>query len=213
MRDSILTRIRATTKGDSMARMNEYSAIPRLYRQRGELDSTQRVALFMERLIDYDAAVYRCSEKEISETVAQALRARAKTGLVIPSALPKAWLPTAFEFIHDENFTYEQLDQSEGVMTACAGAIALTGTLILEHTPASGRRALTLIPDYHLCVCFEHQVVETVAEAMALLSTSKGRPITTISGPSATADIEMTRVKGVHGPRFLDVILVAAAEA
>jgi L-lactate dehydrogenase complex protein LldG len=110
--------------------------------------------------------------------------------------------------VPDQNLPYELLDASEGVLTGCAAAIALTGSIILRHTEAEGRRALSLIPDYHLCVVFENQIVETVPEAIDLLSAFPLVPVTTIAGPSATADSEMTRIKGVHGPRTLEVILV-----
>jgi len=104
--------------------------------------------------------------------------------------------------------SYEEIDRAEGVITGCVAAIAFTGTIILRHSLADGRRALTLIPDYHLCIVSTSQVVETVPEGFAMLKGMETMPLTTVSGPSATADIEMNRVKGVHGPRFLDVILV-----
>ncbi|HKQ88110.1 MAG TPA: LUD domain-containing protein [Candidatus Acidoferrales bacterium] len=114
-----------------------------------------------------------------------------------------------FSFIRDENLSYADLDRAEGVLTTCAVAIALTGTIILRHG-RSGRRAMTLIPDYHLCIVRASQVVETVPEAIRELESPTRSPITTISGPSATSDIEMTRIKGVHGPRRLAVILIIA---
>jgi L-lactate dehydrogenase complex protein LldG len=114
-----------------------------------------------------------------------------------------------FSFVSDENLSYPDLDRAEGVLTTCAVAIALTGTIILRHG-RSGRRATTLIPDYHLCIVRASQVVETVPEAIRELESPGRSPITTISGPSATSDIEMTRIKGVHGPRRLAVILIVA---
>ena len=124
-------------------------------------------------------------------------------------ALAPEGKPRNFPFIRDENLSYETLDGSEGILTTCAVAVALTGTIILRHG-RSGRRAITLIPDYHLCIVRASQVVETVPEAIRELESPSRSPITTISGPSATADIEMTRIKGVHGPRRLAVILVVA---
>jgi L-lactate dehydrogenase complex protein LldG len=115
-----------------------------------------------------------------------------------------------FEFIPDRGLDFCELDHSEGVLTGCAVAIAMSGTIILKHSPGKGRRALTLIPDYHLCIVKAEQVVETVPEGIRSLGDQTSMPITTISGPSATADIEMTRIKGVHGPRTLDVILVVS---
>lgn len=189
-------------------RAREYESLPRLYRHEGFLDQVTRLALFEDRLHDYNAVVYRCAESRIAETVAQAIQARAKSGLVIPCSLPPAWLPEGFTFQHDDGLSYDDLDRCDGVLTACAAAIAFTGTIILKHGPGEPRRALTLIPDYHLCVVRAEQVVETLPEGVARLNEFRELPLTTISGPSATSDIEMTRVKGVHGPRTLDVVLV-----
>ena len=111
-------------------------------------------------------------------------------------------------FIPDDNLTYEQLNSNDGVLTTCTLGIALTGTIVLESSPEQGRRATTLIPDYHLCVLRRRDIVEVVPEALLKLEGIKDRPLTFISGPSATVDIEMTRVRGVHGPRTLDVLVV-----
>ena len=189
-------------------RAREYESLPRLYRQIGAMELTARLALLEDRLHDYNALVYRCAEAEIAGTVAQALSARGKRGLVIPPGLPAAWLPAGFEFRTDDGLSYDELDHAEGVLTGCATAIAFTGTIILRHGSGEPRRALTLIPDYHLCVVKAGQVVETVAEGLRRVNEFRTSPLTTISGPSATSDIEMTRVKGVHGPRTLDVVLV-----
>jgi L-lactate dehydrogenase complex protein LldG len=127
---------------------------------------------------------------------------------VIPLDLPREWLPETVEAVVDAGLTNADLDRSEGVLTACSVAIASTGTIVLRHGPAEGRRALTLLPDYHLCVVFREQIVQTVPEAIRRIGELKPALVTTISGPSATADIEMTRVRGVHGPRTLDVVIV-----
>jgi L-lactate dehydrogenase complex protein LldG len=140
--------------------------------------------------------------------VAGILRARGKTGLLVPAGVPAAWLPEGFAFRVDEGLSYAELDASQGVLTACDGAIALTGTIVIAHTPGQGRRALSLVPDYHLCVVRLDQLVATVPEGMRRMAGLLPAPLTTISGPSATSDIEMIRVKGVHGPRTLEVILV-----
>jgi L-lactate dehydrogenase complex protein LldG len=190
-------------------REENYAGIPRGYRYSGELSPAERINLFCDRLHDYGSAVSRCSEADIAGVVANFLTDRGKRGLLVPPGIPAGWLPDGFNFARRSEWTYDELDQSEGVLTGCAVAIALTGTIILHHSAEQGRRALTLIPDYHLCVVFENQIVETVPEAMRLAATFGSAPITTISGPSATADIEMTRVKGVHGPRTLDVIITS----
>jgi L-lactate dehydrogenase complex protein LldG len=176
----------------------------RNYRQGGLVS----LADFIEKLLDYNAGVYRCSPDGIAAMVAHAMENRAKRSLLIPPGLPSAWLPAGRDFIRDRGLDYDMIDRSEGALTACTAAISMTGTIILTHSETEGRRALTLIPDYHLCIVRADQVVETVPEGIRRLRDLRTRPITTISGPSATADIEMTRIKGVHGPRTLDVILV-----
>ena len=131
----------------------------------------------------------------------------------MPVGLPVAWLPASsgesgVEFVADEELSAAELDGVDGVMTGATLAIAETGTVVLQNVAGQGRRATTLVPDYHLCVVDTKDVVETVPEAMARLQETAALATTFVSGPSATADIEMTRIKGVHGPRFLDVILI-----
>jgi L-lactate dehydrogenase complex protein LldG len=172
------------------------------------LDPAGRTQLFRDRLLDYGAGVYECPETELPNTIGDAVSARKKQSLLIPPGLSRAWLPAALPVRTDEGLSYDELDRAEGVLTGCAIAIATTGTIVLRHSHNDGRRALTLIPDYHLCVVFAGQIVETVVEGVRAMSTFGRLPLTTISGPSATADIEMTRIKGVHGPRLLDVIIV-----
>ncbi|MBV9008353.1 MAG: LUD domain-containing protein [Verrucomicrobia bacterium] len=167
----------------------------------------EQLRLFTERLHDYGAVVYHCAERDIRDTVAQVLAVRGKHGLIVPAGISKEWLPDAFLFVRDEALNYDDIDRSEGVLTGCAVAIALTGTVVLRHSAAEGRRAITLVPDYHLCIVRAGQVVETVPEGIREMAKYSGAPLTTISGPSATSDIEMTRIKGVHGPRTLDVIV------
>lgn len=205
-KDEILGSIRAAAGISPIGRIEEYYAISRDYQQRGELDLDGRLNLFTDRLIDYDAVVYRCVESEAPATVLQAMTARGKRSLIIPPGLRRDWLPSAAEFVPDVDLPFTQLDSSEGALTGCTAAIAMTGSILLGHGPNEGRRAVTLIPDYHLCIVYAGQVVETVAEGIRQMSGCA--TITTISGPSATADIEMTRIKGVHGPRSFDVILI-----
>jgi L-lactate dehydrogenase complex protein LldG len=180
--------------------------IRRSYIQEAPVDLAQ----FASRLEDYNAGVYHCSAGELPAVIAQAMAARGKQSLAIPPEFPSDWLPPGIGFVRDRDLTYEELDASEGALTACTAAISFTGTIILSHSAHEGRRALTLIPDYHLCIVREDQVVQTVPEGIRKLRDLRTRPITTISGPSATADIEMTRIKGVHGPRTLDVVLVSS---
>jgi L-lactate dehydrogenase complex protein LldG len=208
-KEEILERIRRAV-GAQPERAADYAAIPRTYQQSGSLDRAACLDLLADRLRDYEAGVYRCARAELPATIAQAATARGKRRLLIPAGLPREWLPGTLDFIPDGPHDYADLNASEGVLTACATAIAMTGSIVLGHSPAEGRRALTLVPDYHLCVVFAEQVVETVPEAMRRIHEAGARLITTIAGPSATADIEMIRIKGVHGPRTLDVILVGS---
>lgn len=211
-RDAVLGRIRRALGEQRAPRIADYEAVPRDYRRRGVLDPPDRLELFLSRIEHYDGGVHRCRETTIAETIARALAARGKRRLVVAAGVRPDWLPSRFDWIAEADTTYPDLDASDGAITGCAVAIATTGTILLRHGAADGRRSLTLIPDYHLCVVFADQVVETVAEGIArawsVADAGTPRLLTTISGPSATADIEMTRIKGVHGPRTLDVVLV-----
>ena len=212
-RGLILGRIRDIlgTRRESAA--VAYQRIAREYTQEPTLSADARVHLFIERLEHYQVAVHRCSPAAVATTIAATLGARKKSRVLIPPDIDSAWLAAGFESVPDAGLSYQQLDASEGVLTGCSLAIANTGTLVLRHAAGEGRRALTLIPDYHLCVVFEGQVVQSVPEAMRQLAQWRPALVTTISGPSATADIEMTRIRGVHGPRTLDVIVVKDAAA
>ncbi len=206
-KEQILERIRRANAQPS-DRAADAAAIPREYRQSGSLDRAACLELLADRLRDYEASIYRCSRTNLPATIEQAAAARGKRRLLVPQDIPREWLPTGIEFVPDAPFSHAELDASEGALTGCAAAIALSGSIVLTHGPAEGRRALTLAPDYHLCVVFAEQVLETVAEALRRIHAGGARLLTTISGPSATSDIEMTRIKGVHGPRTLDVVLV-----
>ena len=146
--------------------------------------------------------------------IEETLRDRGVERLVVPPLLPEGWIPDGIETLSDATrlrLTDEELDASDGTLTGCALGIAQTGTIVLDAGSAQGRRALTLLPDYHLCVVREEQIVGLVPEAFARLEATvknEGRAITFISGPSATSDIELNRVEGVHGPRTLEVLIV-----
>lgn len=209
-RNEILARIQRGLAAVPRSSTDDHAAIERSYRQAGTLDAEAKLNLFEERLGDYDARVYRCAEAHLPEIIARTMTVARRHRLFVTEEILDEWLPSApFEFSREHhNLSYEELDRSEGVLTTCVVAIALTGTIVLRHSPQSGRRALTLIPDYHLCIVRAAQVVETVSEGIRAIDAPAGSPLTTVSGPSATADIEMTRIKGVHGPRVLHVILV-----
>lgn len=206
-RSEIIERITDGLGEKRADRARDYDAIARSYRQTALLAEGGRLELFTRRLEDYGVSVYRCETTALIATIAQAVAARSKRRLVAPPALAAQWIVPDLEIVADTELSYTDLDASEGVVTACTIAIALTGTIVLTHGPREGRRALTLIPDYHLCIVDASQVVETVPEAFRFISARRPPLVTTISGPSATADIEMTRVEGVHGPRTLDVVL------
>jgi L-lactate dehydrogenase complex protein LldG len=199
MKDVILGRIR-----EALADRPGPVTVPREYRR--TLDSTDVVLQFAERAADYRATVVRVAEAALPDVVAMELGGRRR--LVVPAGLPGAWLAAAdVEPLSDDPpLSYADLDRADGVISGCAVAIALTGTVILDAGPAQGRRVLTLLPDFHLCVVREEQIVGTVSEALARLDPT--RPQTWISGPSATSDIELNRVEGVHGPRTLTILVV-----
>lgn len=222
-RSEILARIRSakTREAPLLSAETAWEAIPRDYRQTGALDLAGRIDLLVERLRDYGAGVYRTETPRLSATIAEILRQQNRNRILVPPDLDPSWLPAdsiaGSIFMRDNALSYAELDGCDGVLTGCVVAIAATGTLGLCHGPGDGiigdhpgqgRRALTLIPDYHLCVVKAADVVESVPEAMRVLEPYKNQPITLISGPSATADIEMTRIQGVHGPRVLDVVII-----
>jgi L-lactate dehydrogenase complex protein LldG len=207
-REAILNRIRSanvqTQDGD---RSTDYAALPRRYFRAGE-EGRGGLFLFVERLHEYDAQVYTASKADLRSVIGKVLEQRGKRRLAVPAGLPAEWLPPGFEFVLADSLTAVEIDRLDGIVSGCTLGIALTGSLVLQNADAQGPRALSLVPDYHLCVVFADQVVDTVPEAFDRLAQTALLPTTFISGPSATADIEMTRIKGVHGPRFLDVILV-----
>ncbi|MCW9707938.1 LutC/YkgG family protein [Fodinibius salsisoli] len=187
----------------------------RNYRQEGTLGRQQVVDLFAERVAEYKAKVSRIPrEEKITASIRDACHQRAVEKLVIPEGFPSDWLPEGFTFIRDsadDLVSHHELDQTDGVVTTCALGVAETGTIILDAGAGQGRRALTLIPDYHLCIVREEQIVELIPEAFDHFEqkvSQEGAPITMISGPSATSDIELNRVEGVHGPRILDVLII-----
>ncbi len=210
-RDAVLARILAATgksEGTEPAEIAaDWAGLPRHYGCSSTLDRPQTLALLAERLRDYDACVETVQESMLSATIHKRLTANGNPRMLVPPEMPQTLLGGG-SFTADAGFSYEELDGFGGVLTNATVAIALTGTLVLQNVPGQGRRAATLIPDYHLCVVAAEDVVETVPEAMARLQPTASLATTFISGPSATADIEMTRIKGVHGPRVLDVLIV-----
>jgi len=215
-REEVLARIRAALGPDDPS--NSDSVTPRLlptgpaYRTLGILDGERLLDLLAERLTDYRAAVRRTTPSGLAAELAAALTGRGARRVVVPPGFTVP-LPPEVEPVADDGLaplSPQDLDAVDGVVTGAAVAIAETGTIVLDASPDQGRRAITLVPDYHLCVVRAGQVVELVPEALSRLAADAGsRPLTWISGPSATSDIELSRVEGVHGPRTLEVILVA----
>jgi L-lactate dehydrogenase complex protein LldG len=220
-RDEVLSRIRAALGGEADGASQEPGAGPPPhgdsgpppatgYRTRGELDRRPLLDMLAERLADYRAAVRRTTPAGLQASLAAALAERGARRVVVPPGLDLPALPGT-ELIIDDDLSAHDLDALDGVVTAAAVAIAQTGTIVLDGSADQGRRAITLVPDYHLCIVHADQVVELVPEAVSRLEPRAARPLTWISGPSATSDIELSRVEGVHGPRTLEVILVDPA--
>jgi L-lactate dehydrogenase complex protein LldG len=225
-REEVLARIRTALDGTPEAtRAAAAAEIPRDYRPRGDLPpgAPELLDLLIDRLVDYRASVRRCGPDGVADTVAAALReglavagdsSAEHSRVVVPPGLDRAWLAAGPVAAVEDGadgawLTADELDRLDGVVTAAAVAVAETGTIVLDGSADQGRRAISLVPDLHVCVVRAEQVVATVPEAVARLDPT--RPLTWISGPSATSDIELNRVEGVHGPRTLQVVLVEDA--
>ena len=207
-REDILARIHSALPHEVGDIAGSYASIPRPYHRTGTLSANARLALFIDRLLDYETEVIQIlSESEIPPAIAQAMQNLSSRLAVVPAQFPAQWLPREVSLTFDQALTTEEIEQAGSVITTCEVAIASTGTIILVHQGSQGRRILTLLPDHHVCLVKRDQIVEVVPEATAAIDQKAALPTTTISGPSATADIEMTRIRGVHGPRRLTVIL------
>ncbi|MEX1063070.1 MAG: LUD domain-containing protein [Balneolaceae bacterium] len=218
-KEAILERIRNGLKDVPEDEFQKLPPIDRGYQQTGGLSAKERIIQFAGRLSEYRATVTVINEQDLSRAVGEACIVQNVKRLVVPAGLPAGWIPENPdnpEVIKDavtggKPLTYRELDESQGVLTGCALAVAQTGTIILKGGPAQGRRVLTLLPDFHLCVVYAEQIVGIIPEAFSKLEKpllDSGPPVTFISGPSATSDIELSRVEGVHGPRRLHVVIV-----
>ena len=205
-REVVLGRIRAALADDAAPH-----EVPRAYRQNGSRSRADVVDLFAERLEEMGAVVVHADDP--GHAVGAVLREQGATRVVVAPDLPASARPGGFEVVADDGLSPAELDTLDGALTTCAAACAETGTIAFDGGAGQGRRAITLVPDLHVCVVREEQVVETVPELIARLAPSarEGRPIVLVSGPSATSDIERERVEGVHGPRRLVVVLVQEA--
>ncbi|MEU9875577.1 LutC/YkgG family protein [Streptomyces phaeochromogenes] len=210
-RDLILARVRRALADVPRDDTPYDQAFERGYlREHGDRSVEQTVDLLAENLADYRARVHRCAADELAATIARLLAERGSTSVVVPTGLDSEWLAaTDVTRVPDRlDSTPAELDRVDSVVTACAVAIAETGTIVLDGGPDQGRRRITLVPDHHICVVrVPAQVVSSVPQGLERLDPA--RPLTWISGPSATSDIELDRVEGVHGPRTLEVVLVS----
>jgi L-lactate dehydrogenase complex protein LldG len=201
-RSEILQRVGDAVRGAPV------EPVARAYRRAGGLDAAGRIELLRDRLVDYRAEVHEVDD--VRAAAASVCLAQHVSRLGVPPGLPAEWRPAGVEIVEDRGLSPRELDTLDGVVTGCTLAIAETGTLVLAAGKAEGRRALTLVPDLHVCVVGREQVVELVPEAFDRLRELVGRerrPLTFVSGPSATSDIELSRVEGVHGPRRLVVLI------
>jgi len=209
-RQQVLDRIRAATRssaGSAEQVARSYASLRRDYIRQGMLPAESRIELMLERLREYDAEVTECAPEDLQITIAAQLLAGGRRSFVAPAGLPQEWLAPQFAWKIDHDLPTAEIESVEGVVTTCFCAVADSGTIVLHHSPSEGRRVLSLLPDWHLCILRASQIVQTLPEYFSLCEQPPSL-VTWISGPSATADIEMTRIKGVHGPRFLHVILV-----
>ena len=206
-RAEILSRIRTALGDVPNLEQPVDVTVPRSYQHETEAPQVDRLE---ERVRDYRATVRRVGSDDVAAAVLEWCREMGIARAAIPTELPAQWRPVGIELVEDRHLTARELDRLDGVITGCAAAIAETGTLVLDGQGVSGRRAITLVPDHHICIVEADQIVGLVPEAIARVSaaaTEQRLPITLVSGPSATSDIELHRVEGVHGPRHLLVLI------
>ena len=212
-REEVLARIANAHRAAPPPNLR-YEDISREYRTTSDSSAEMLTELLIDRLLDYRALVRQCSVDDLGATIADALAERGADTVAAAAGLDPSWTSDLSVSVltdglsEDDQLSVSELDGVDGVITSCAVAIAETGTLILDGSAGQGRRVLTLIPDYHLCVVFVDQIVADVPQALTRLEAT--RPLTMISGPSATSNIELNRVEGVHGPRTLEVIIVGS---
>ncbi|HEV8685635.1 MAG TPA: LUD domain-containing protein [Gaiellaceae bacterium] len=209
-RDEILARVRRGLADVPEGERPEDVPVPRAYREQEPEGTLER---FVERVTDYGATVRVVGPDGVAVAIEDACREHGVRSLALPADVPPAWIPLNVAAVLDVDLEPAELDRLGGALTGCALAIAETGTIVLDAGPRQGRRALTLVPDVHVCVVVADQVVDGVPAALRKLAAelrSARRPVTFVSGPSATSDIELSRVEGVHGPRRLELIVVQA---
>lgn len=209
-RNEILMRVRRGLADVPSDERPEDVQVPRDYLV-GEADGT--LERFVERVADYEALVQVVARREVASAVGEACSTFAVATLVVPAGVPSDWIPPGINQIPETGLGVRDLDSIGAALTGCALGIAETGTIVLDTGAGQGRRALTLVPDVHLCVIGDDQIVDGVPAAFRALAGElrrSRRPLTFVSGPSATSDIELARVEGVHGPRRFGVIVARA---
>ena len=215
-REAVLRRIRTALRDVPENEQPQQIVVERDYLHESTASREEIIEQFIERVSDYKAFVRRVEEHDLPGSIASSCKEHSVQTLVVAADMPGEWLPSDITVLRDEQeqpLTYEQLEHSDGVLMGCFLGIAQTGTIVLDGGKLQGRRVLSLLPDYALCLIWEEQIVGIVPEAIARLNepTDEGmhrRPLTFVSGPSATSDIELSRVEGVHGPRTLEVFVV-----
>jgi len=213
-RAQILGRIRSALADVPSSERAADVPVARDYRRSDERPRAELVTLFAQRMSDYRARVQRVSADALREAITHACSEQGLHTLAVPTGLPDAWLPAGVELVRDDGLRAAELDRIDGALTGCAAAIAETGTLVLDGGDRSGRRMITLVPDHHICIVESAQIAAHVPEAVAAVRDSvveRRSPITLVSGPSASSDIELSRVEGVHGPRHLLVLILEVA--
>jgi len=211
-RDAMLQRIRQAVA--SGTRIHQHPVESAVYELHDSLDVPQRLAQFAHRVEEYKAWVGQCDSQSVASIIDQRIVFHGFRSLVVPTDFAPNWRPRVISLIEDNQLTAAQIASTDGVISTCALGIAQTGTIVLDGGIGQGRRMMTLLPDYHCCVVPASLIVGTVPEAFARLADEvrqRRAPMTFISGPSATSDIELNRVEGVHGPRTLEVIIVRDA--
>jgi L-lactate dehydrogenase complex protein LldG len=209
-REEILARVRRALADVPSAEEPEGVEVPRAY---AEHEPEGTIDRFIERVSDYGAGVTEVAGADVASAISEVCRAAGIQRVVVPADLPADWLPADLKALTDVDVDIDTLDEIGAAITGCALAIAETGTIVLDAGERQGRRALTLVPDFHICVVEDAQVVDGVPSAIRRLADTlraERRPVTFVSGPSATSDIELSRVEGVHGPRRLELIVVRA---
>jgi L-lactate dehydrogenase complex protein LldG len=206
-REAVLAKVRRATEVADGNVAESYAAVERNYVSSGKLGLEEKLALMVDRLREYDAEVVETTPDSLPESIAAQLAATGRHSFVVAPGVPAEWMASGFQWKIDHGLTTKEIEKTDGVVTTSFCGIADSGTIVLHHAKSEGRRIITLLPDWHLCILRASDVVETLPEYFARCA-QPPRLATYISGPSATADIEMTRIKGVHGPRFLHVLLV-----